>query len=676
MAYFTQIKGITNTVGTYTLDSTGNYKDTYPVSGSVAVSGLTGSIGATILNGEGVARDSWLVSGITNTVGVYSLDSAGNYKDTQPISGSVAVSGVTGSIGATILNGEGVSRDTWGATQVGTWNVGTVTTVTGITNTIATANIDSSGVQYSGSNPVPSKITDGTNVVSVSTAGTDGESNTANRIRVENYNDVYDAVGGTWNRVRAGQGYDGPGVLRVTHATDVRASVSVWGNTAGDGSGTAKQLLVDTDGNLQVDIMNGIAVTGSVAVTGITGSIGATILNGEGVARDSWVVSGITNTIASNLVDSSGIAYTGSNPVPVYITSGGSATTAVYNLNAEGLYRDTFPVQGTVTVGSITNTIGAALVDSSGIQYSGSNPLDIMLVTDQTASLNVSLVGSDGLGFTTSRPIPVTYVSGVSATLETRITDSAGLAYQGDNPLPVRMVTGSFGTVGVSILNGENILRDSWLVSGITASVGVSLIGSDGLAFGTTKPIPVTMVAGVSGTTGAAIVDSSGIQYSGVNPVPITIVSGASSTMNAIYTRQTNPTAVASDYVPLPADDLGRQLVRPLQVRDLIATAYASYTTGTEATLLAATAGVYNDLIWILASNNSTVAVGIDIRAVLAGNILMHLEIPANSTTGIVTPAIPLFGARADASGNAWTVDLPDITGTVVYVSALFSQEI
>jgi hypothetical protein len=107
----------------------------------------------------------------------------------------------------------------------------------------------------------------------------------------------------------------------------------------------------------------------------------------------------------------------------------------------------------------------------------------------------------------------------------------------------------------------------------------------------------------------------------------------------------------------------------------LIATAYVSLTTGTETTLLAAVAGKYNDLIYVLASNNSTVAVGIDLRAVTAGNILLHLEIPANSTTGLSLP-VPMFGASADASGNNWTADMADVTGTTVYVSALFSQEL
>jgi len=70
------------------------------------------------------------------------------------VTGTVAVSGVTGSIGATILNGEGVARDTWGSSQVGTWNI---TTLTGVTNSVASSLVDSSGIQYSGSNPLPTK---------------------------------------------------------------------------------------------------------------------------------------------------------------------------------------------------------------------------------------------------------------------------------------------------------------------------------------------------------------------------------------------------------------------------------------------------------------------------------------------------------------------------------------
>ena len=140
---------------------------------------------------------------------------------------------------------------------------------------------------------------------------------------------------------------------------------------------------------------------------------------------------------------------------------------------------------------------------------------------------------------------------------------------------------------------------------------------------------------------------------------------------------QTNPTAVADgDIARIVTDDIGRPITRPVQARDLIATAYATFATGTEATLLAGTAATYYDLIYVLAANNSTAAVGIDIRPSTAGSIVMHLEIPANGVVGVSTPVPIPQQATGDGTGGTWTVDLPDITGTTVSVSALFSKEI
>ena len=137
--------------------------------------------------------------------------------------------------------------------------------------------------------------------------------------------------------------------------------------------------------------------------------------------------------------------------------------------------------------------------------------------------------------------------------------------------------------------------------------------------------------------------------------------------------RQANPTAVAAnDIVKSTHDDLGRQVMRLHQVRDLIQTAYVSIANGTETTLRAAVAGAYLDLIYIMGSNNSDAAVTVDIRAVTAGGVMMTLQIPANGVAGVSLP-IPI---PQQETGNNWTADLPDITGTTVYLSALFSQEI
>lgn len=145
------------------------------------------------------------------------------------------------------------------------------------------------------------------------------------------------------------------------------------------------------------------------------------------------------------------------------------------------------------------------------------------------------------------------------------------------------------------------------------------------------------------------------------------------STQAKLIARQTNPTA-ASDGASAfqSSDDLGRTLTRPIQVRDLTKTAYATLTTGTETTLRAAVAGAYLDLIHIIGANNSDVAVTVDIRAVTAGNVIMSLQIPANGTAGIACP-VPI---PQDETGNNWTADMGDLTGTTVYLTALFSQEV
>ena len=365
----------------------------------------------------------------------------------------------------------------------------------------------------------------------------------------------------------------------------------------------------------------------------------------EQVSGSMWsvYVSGSTGTIGATILDSSGVQYSGSNPLPVVITSGAAATTAVQNLDGDGNYRGTFPVEGTVAVSGVTGSIGATILDAEG-NYRESFPIQGTVdVSGITASISASIIGSDGLAFGTSKPIPVTMVTGVSA------------------------------SVNAAIINSDGTYRDTFPISG------------------------TVIASSVTASVQATIIDSSGIGYSGSNPLPTTIVSGyltscvavgatlhdaadvgaAPQKVGGVAVTTANPTAVAGgDIVNFRGDDLGRQLIRPVQVRDLIATAYVNKVTGstfgTETTLFTGAANTYHDLIYVLGSNDSTVAIGVDIRGTLAGNVLMHLEIPANGTVGIATP-VPL---PAGDVGASWTIDLPDVTGTNVYMSALFSKEI
>lgn len=288
-------------------------------------------------------------------------------------------------------------------------------------------------------------------------------------------------------------------------------------------------------------------------------------------------------------------------------------------------------------------------------------------------------------------------VGSASSTLAI-LANSDGAYYNSDNPLPVSF---SSSTLKVDQVSGGNF---SVYVTGASGTVAAQLVNDLGALidprdrnWSISEKIIVDQLSGASfsanvlGSVAASLVDSSGVQYSGSNPLTVSISGSLTSTVAVGdipadgadtgsaplkvggIARTTNPTAVADgDRVSFTADDKGRQVMRAHQVRGLLATAYVSVSTGTEATLLAGAAGVFNDLVQIIAANQSSAAVQLDIRAVNAGNVVMTLYIPANSTAGAVL-SIPW--PQSD-TGNAWTVDLPDITGTTVNVSALFTKEV
>lgn len=232
----------------------------------------------------------------------------------------------------------------------------------------------------------------------------------------------------------------------------------------------------------------------------------------------------------------------------------------------------------------------------------------------------------------------------------------------GDNRLRVSIETGGAGltdaelrasAVPVSQVSGhrwstEATQSGTWNITNVTNSISATLLNGDGNSLD-----PRDRNWTINETL---------------------IVSGALDTIKASgVARQTNPTPVSDgDNQRLATDDLGRVLTRPMQVRDLTLTAYASLTNGTETTLASAVAGSYLDLVYIMGANNSDAAATVDLRAATAGNIVMTLQIPANGTAGIACP-IPL--PQGD-TGNNWTADMGDITGTTIYLTALFSKEI
>ncbi len=143
--------------------------------------------------------------------------------------------------------------------------------------------------------------------------------------------------------------------------------------------------------------------------------------------------------------------------------------------------------------------------------------------------------------------------------------------------------------------------------------------------------------------------------------------------------RTTNPTAVADGAaVSASFDKVGRQLVVPFQMRELVRTAYVALSNGTETTLLAGSAGEFFDLVSITCANTSAAALGastdvdIDIRDATGGGVVASIVVQDQDTKTISFP-VPV---PQNTAATTWTVDMDDVTGTTVNISALFVRNI
>ena len=393
-------------------------------------------------------------------------------------------------------------------------------------------------------------------------------------------------------------------------------------------------------------------------------------------------------------------------------------------------------VVGNVNIAGASGSIGAALVDSSGVQYSGSNPLPItgsisttpgatFFASDAILSVNViQNLGSDTPVGTGYQDNALRVVNATDAITSVNIvSDSVHPVGQGDEATALRIVQAGNSISSVSVTNtsiavtaSDLDIRDLTNVTDLVSSYQVSghnwsVFATNPVAQGDSATALRVVVAGNSDMSVFATnpinqgdaATALRVVVAGNSDVSVTATLAASSTVNVNgalnsvlatgpvvadavddgsapvqgggVARTANPTAVANgDVVKSTHDDLGRQLVRPVQVRDLVVTAYVTVTTGIETTLLAGSAGSFHDLMYIMAANESSVAQNIDIRAVTAGNVVMSLAIPANGTAGV---ALPLPFPQSD-TGNNWTIDNDgsDVSNTTINVSALFSREV
>lgn len=446
---------------------------------------------------------------------------------------------------------------------------------------------------------------------------------------------------------------------------DVQFPVSMGGG----GTNFPREVLDTTGTNPALRVSGSFSVTSSNASSQIIDSSGDAMGSSTNPIN---VVFGAASTQAVNIVDSSGVAYSGTNPLPTTASvtlsaavGQGDSDSALRTIQAGDSVSSVVVNSGTITtvttLTGITNSVAAVNLDrdgnpqaawqvypvSTGLNTSDANTLKVSIMTDNNVSTNITQFNgtapATGLNENTAGVLKVAMITSV-------VESTNIVTFNGNAP-----ATGLNETT-------SGVLRTAIMTDNVVSTVVNS---------GTITT--VTTLTGVTNTVNVRLDTPDGI-VSASNPFPVTFAAGGADSLFVAVAHTALPAAKSNGAdVRVMADKYGRDVNRPIQVRDLIATAFVSLTTGTETTLLAASAGKQYDLIWILLSNESTAAVQVDLRAVTAGNKVMSFQVPANGTVGIAPP-VPL-NATSD-TGNNWTVDMPDITGTTVDITALFTQEI
>jgi hypothetical protein len=116
-------------------------------------------------------------------------------------------------------------------------------------------------------------------------------------------------------------------------------------------------------------------------------------------------------------------------------------------------------------------------------------------------------------------------------------------------------------------------------------------------------------------------------------------------------------------------DRQNREIVYPFAMRDNHHTARATLSSGTETALFGPHKG-WCDIVELTAVNTSTATIQVDLRASTAGTIIRTWYLPTVSHTHVWFP-VPLKQANQE---DTWTVDMPDVSGTTIYVDALIVE--
>jgi hypothetical protein len=294
----------------------------------------------------------------------------------------------------------------------------------------------------------------------------------------------------------------------------IEGNVRAWGNTAGDGSGTNKVLLTDTDGNLQVDIVNGVFLDTGTKFIGIVTVTNQQPLVASNVNIGSVsVLGGVINTNINAGVTNIGFATVNVSNATLYAvvnTAASGIGNSIVTINPRTDYFGLVSVSGNVAVSSLP-----ALVASSAF-------VGLVTVANTvTVGAHALSAGIAGIGFAT-----VSLGAGTSNIGDVDVASiAAGVNYVGlasvniGGTLPALSVgTATIGIVQVanqpalvagSAYVGLMSISGNVAVSALPATpVGTNFIGLATVVNGLAWPDPKTFIGlatTVNGTSTANI---------------------------------------------------------------------------------------------------------------------------------------------------------------------------
>lgn len=468
-----------------------------------------------------------------------------------------------------------------------------------------------------------------------------------------------------------------PVQLRDAKGNPIHLGGSVVSGGGGGGAGVGS--LSQVNGRLQVDVINGAG--SALQVSGAADSVNVIgpIAQGDSATAVRVVVAG-NSDVSTKII--SPIAQ-GDSATAVRVVIAGNSDASVFvnggNLNGIGTISTiTNPVDVTGSVVSITGGVSVGISSPIG---AGSKSTGVLVhIADDENTLVIRQVSGAADSVNVVGPIDQGDAATALRVVVAGNSDMSVVAQypdgQGDSATALRTIQAGDSVSSVYVNNPVGQGDSATALRVIQAGDAVSSVYvNNPVAQGDAATALRVVVAGNSDMSVKVIspVDNgdqatalrtvqAGNSLSSVEAHFITIV-------NSFASPGTNGGSVQGS-----ADSLGRTLVRPITVRQLIATAYTTLANGTRTQIGTAIAGPSNsyfDLIWMMATNNSDKAVQVDIYDhITTGGIVMTLQLPANfSQPYSFSPPFP----QSDV-GQGWSADLQDVTGTTVNISAMFEN--